>query len=401
MTVQCDFFISYTHHDETWATWVAWILEAEGFTTKIQSWDFQAGSNFVAEMHEAIETSDRLILILSENFLRSGFTKAEWAVFFSKDPDGRKRSIVPVRIENCRPVGLLKTIVYLDIHNLAEDDAKAKLINFFTASKHALRGRLKPPQKPTFPASSPAFPIPEKQSKAIHVTFSNQHLLSPIDPVELANALTTNKRLQVALDVESLDDAKNIARLALDAGADILEVGDPLVQRYGMTAVREIREKFPGVPLVAELASSDWADEQVELAAKSGADCVLLMGLRKEIRVERAVNSARKHKVGLILELPPEKSVSEWASFAEQNGVDGMAVIRNIDSSTPATDSIRRMRLLRKYAKTPIAISGGFTVEGIAKISDEPWDIVIVGRAITSSRNIAATVASIVKVIRK
>ena len=45
-----DFFISYTEADESWAKWIAWILEANGFTTVLQAWDFRPGSNFVLDM---------------------------------------------------------------------------------------------------------------------------------------------------------------------------------------------------------------------------------------------------------------------------------------------------------------------------------------------------------------
>lgn len=44
-----DFFVSYTQADREWAVWIAWVLEAAGFKTKIQAWDFAAGFNFIGE----------------------------------------------------------------------------------------------------------------------------------------------------------------------------------------------------------------------------------------------------------------------------------------------------------------------------------------------------------------
>jgi transposase len=40
-----DFFISYTHADRGSAEWIAWELEAVGFTTLLQAWDFAPGTN--------------------------------------------------------------------------------------------------------------------------------------------------------------------------------------------------------------------------------------------------------------------------------------------------------------------------------------------------------------------
>lgn len=41
-----DFFVSYTSADGDWANWIAWELEAAGFTVLVQEWDFVAGSNW-------------------------------------------------------------------------------------------------------------------------------------------------------------------------------------------------------------------------------------------------------------------------------------------------------------------------------------------------------------------
>src|SRR5829696_4725671 len=42
-----DFFISYTGADQAWAEWIAEQLEAAGYTTLLQAWDFRPGENFV------------------------------------------------------------------------------------------------------------------------------------------------------------------------------------------------------------------------------------------------------------------------------------------------------------------------------------------------------------------
>jgi len=41
------FFISYNGKDEDWAKWIAWQLEAAGYSVIIQAWDFRPGDNFV------------------------------------------------------------------------------------------------------------------------------------------------------------------------------------------------------------------------------------------------------------------------------------------------------------------------------------------------------------------
>ena len=141
-----DYFISYNTNDEMWAEWVSWQIEESRRSTIMQRWDFTVGSNFVIEMQKAIEYAQRIILILSEDFLRSKFTSSEWAAFFSKDPNGSKRLIVPIRVKPCNPTGLLSQIVYLDLVDKNETQCKALLKELLNTE------RSKPQVEPVFPS---------------------------------------------------------------------------------------------------------------------------------------------------------------------------------------------------------------------------------------------------------
>ena len=110
-----DFFISYNHHDKEWAEWIAYTLEAEGYDVILQAWDFVPGSNIPIEMHEALNNSSKVISLLSEDFLESEFTQAEWASAFMRDPSGRQRKLIPIRVTPCQPDVLLGPIVYIDL----------------------------------------------------------------------------------------------------------------------------------------------------------------------------------------------------------------------------------------------------------------------------------------------
>src|SRR5262245_15915328 len=118
-----DFFISYTHVDRFWAEWIAWQLEAAGYTTVIQAWDFRPGANFVWAMQRAAAESERTIAVLSPAYLQSGFTAAEWAAAFARDPTGTRGLLLPVRIHDCEPQGILPQIVYIDLVGLEEEAA--------------------------------------------------------------------------------------------------------------------------------------------------------------------------------------------------------------------------------------------------------------------------------------
>ncbi len=149
-----DFFISYTQADRAWAEWLAWELEAAGYTTVLQAWDMPPGAAFAHVMHQATTTARHTLLVLSPAYLRSAMTEAEWRPGFVADPSGQDRRLVPMRVEPCEPKGLLTDRVYLDLVGLDEATARGRLREGVAA---ALRGRARPASRPRFPkAPAPA-----------------------------------------------------------------------------------------------------------------------------------------------------------------------------------------------------------------------------------------------------
>ena len=152
-----DIFISYTHTDEAWAEWIAWTLEATGISCKLQAWDFGAGGNFVLEMQRAAAETKRTIAVLSPAYLKSAYAAPEWAAAFARDPQGHERQLIPVRVEECHPSGLLSQIIHIDLVGLEEKDARERLLAKLQP------GRSKPAAAPRFPGkptSGKAFPGP-------------------------------------------------------------------------------------------------------------------------------------------------------------------------------------------------------------------------------------------------
>jgi TIR domain/Tetratricopeptide repeat len=144
-----DFFVSYTSADRAWAEWIAWQLEAEGYTVVVQAWDFTPGKSWTHEMQQATATAERVVAVLSAAYLESEHSEAEWGVFQAKDPLGKRGLLLPVRVGEVDPPGLLKTRIYVDL--VGRDAASGR-----SALLAAARGaRSKPASEPEFPGAQP------------------------------------------------------------------------------------------------------------------------------------------------------------------------------------------------------------------------------------------------------
>lgn len=137
-----DFFISYTGSDAKWAEWIAWELEAAGYSVVVQLWDFQPGNDFVAEMDRASREAGQTLAVLSPRYFQSRFTEAEWTTAFNKG------NLLPVRVADFDVEGLLSVRVYIDIAGKSEDQARKVLL------EGVKRERRKPSVAPGFPAEN-------------------------------------------------------------------------------------------------------------------------------------------------------------------------------------------------------------------------------------------------------
>jgi hypothetical protein len=191
-----DFFVSYTKTDKAWAEWIAWTLEAAGYSTVIQAWDFLPGSNFVLEMQRAATEANHTIAVLSQKYLESTFTQPEWAAAFAQDPQGKKQKLIPVRIAACELTGILAPIVYLDLVGLPENDARTALLGAFSrrnkpASAPAFPGT-RTPQPPGASPTQPTFPgAPETMSAPVAEILS-----SVAENADQSRRLSASQRLQ-------------------------------------------------------------------------------------------------------------------------------------------------------------------------------------------------------------
>jgi tetratricopeptide (TPR) repeat protein len=147
MAQTTDFFVSYTSADRAWAEWIAWQLEADGYQVIVQAWDFTAGRDWAHEMQQATTKAERIVAVLSAAYLRSGHGEAEWRAFYAKDPSGERGLLLPVRVSDVEPPGLLTTRIYVDLVGRDATSAREALLG-------AVRGaRGKPTQAPEFPGS--------------------------------------------------------------------------------------------------------------------------------------------------------------------------------------------------------------------------------------------------------
>lgn len=148
---QVDFFISYTSTDRAWAEWIAWQLKETGSSVVLQAWDMVPGLDFAHEMQKATTTAKRTLAVLSPAYFTSQFSEAEWRAAFATDPSGEQRRLIPVRVVDFTPEGLLATRIYIDLVGKDRHAARTALLEGVRGQPAAV-----PAEEPAFPGEQPA-----------------------------------------------------------------------------------------------------------------------------------------------------------------------------------------------------------------------------------------------------
>lgn len=122
-----DIFVSYTSSDRDWAFWIAHELEKLAHTPRIHDWEISGGGNIVAWMVERHHQADRVLGVISSEYLTKAYSlwerqAAEWAAA-SERPD----FFLPVFIEACDVPTLLAPRKRCDLYGVTEEEARARL----------------------------------------------------------------------------------------------------------------------------------------------------------------------------------------------------------------------------------------------------------------------------------
>lgn len=201
--------------------------------------------------------------------------------------------------------------------------------------------------------------------------------------------------LQVALDEVELSRAVQIAREAVEGGADYIEAGTPLIKSEGMQAVRALKKAFPDHVIVADMKTMDTGAVEVEMAAKSGAGIVSVLGASHDSTIEDAVRSARRYGVRLAVDLINVPGAAERAVRLQELGADIVGVHAGIDQQMVGQDPLDVLKKVRDSVSVPVAVAGGLDARSAASAVALGADIVIVGGNVIRSKDVAGAARAI------
>jgi bifunctional enzyme Fae/Hps len=200
--------------------------------------------------------------------------------------------------------------------------------------------------------------------------------------------------LQIALDAPSLEGAKKVIEQLPGSDRIILEVGTPLIKRYGTRVISELRQAAKDKFVIADLKTLDVGKVEADIAYEDTADAVVAAGLAPPETLDATVQEARRLGIYAVIDmLNVEDVLAKLKSLKEFPDI--VILHRGIDQESGRTCGLERIQMIRKAfpnKKLLIAVAGGIVPETAKEALEQGADILIVGRYVTQSRDVERAV---------
>jgi bifunctional enzyme Fae/Hps len=212
--------------------------------------------------------------------------------------------------------------------------------------------------------------------------------------------------LQVAFDTTSLDFVLKAVQLLPQNDHLLIEAGTPLIKKFGVDVISKIREVRPDAFIIADLKTLDTGNLEARMVADAAGDAVVVAALADIDTIVSAINEAHKTGIYAILDtinmdnpLPVLKQLVAKGSVPdviELHRAIGAEHAKTLESIWGNIGEIKKI-----CPNSFIAVAGGVTIDKVPVAISSGADILVVGRAITGSKNLRGTAEQFIAKIGK
>ncbi|MDD4810794.1 MAG: bifunctional 5,6,7,8-tetrahydromethanopterin hydro-lyase/3-hexulose-6-phosphate synthase [Methanobacterium formicicum] len=212
------------------------------------------------------------------------------------------------------------------------------------------------------------------------------------------NRLWSPPYLQVALDLDNMQDMERIIDSLPDRERILIEAGTPLVKKFGVGIVSKIRELKKDAFIIADLKTLDVGRIEVKMAADETADAVAISGLGTQESIEKAIHEAQKQGIYSILDM---MNVDNFTEKLENLNFkpDIVLLHRNVDLETLKAERGEEQADMTEWGNINqikeiigkngrVAVAGGIVPKKMDQALDSGADVIVVGRYIIGSRDV-------------
>lgn len=192
--------------------------------------------------------------------------------------------------------------------------------------------------------------------------------------------------VQVSLDLTDINEALEMAHIAMGAGVDWLEAGTPFIIAEGMHGVRALRAEFPNTPIVADLKTMDGGYLEAQMMAQAGATHVVVMARAHPETIKCVVQAGKDFGIKVMGDNLGCPDMVRGAKELAELGCDmvihhiGFDERRGIAATGKrAPNPMDQLREVVDAVNVPVQAVGGLTLEQAISCPSYGAPLVVIG----------------------
>ena len=223
--------------------------------------------------------------------------------------------------------------------------------------------------------------------------------------------------IQVAMDHPNIEHHMKVLKQLPKSDRIILEIGTPFLKKYGMEAIKRVREVAPEKFIVADLKTLDVGKLEVDFAFDATADAVVASGLAATSSIDKFLLEANRMAIyGFVDTMEVDDPVAKLSKLKQVPDVVILHRAIDVEQATGSESSdaaqkarwavIPKIKELYKENKLAsgrdrvlVAVAGGIDPNTAKYAIEMGADILIVGRFITSSKDVENSMRRLLNII--
>lgn len=194
-------------------------------------------------------------------------------------------------------------------------------------------------------------------------------------------------KLQIALDDISMDDALSLLE-QIHSYIDIIEVGTPFLMEYGMYAVRTLKNTYPDLQILCDAKIMDAGAYEARLAFNAGADIVTVLAVTDDLTIQDCMEEARKAGKKLMADLICVSDIPQKVRRLEELGVNIIGIHTGVDQQAKGQTPLDDLKLVSSaVTHAAVSVAGGIKAGTVSDYLAYHPDIVISGGGIVKAED--------------
>lgn len=192
-------------------------------------------------------------------------------------------------------------------------------------------------------------------------------------------------KLQLSFEVSDLDRALTIAQETHEY-IDVFEIGSLLLAYHGIEAVKQFRNAFPEMTLLADAKVVDRPKAFIDAYTKAGVNWITILAGTSKSVIHRACSTAHDNNAKVMLDLIDASSLGQSALEAKSLGVNALLFHKPIDHANELA-FLDDWDMVHGNTELPVYVSARITRQTIQDVFRVSPSGIVISDAITESEN--------------